>query len=212
MIARSAPGYELMVPMIGLLARRYAQAGSNVYDLGCSLGATTLAMRDAAKAADIRIIAVDNSASMVSQCRENLRQYEGPVLVDVREEDIRDTVIENASVVAMNLTLQFISPADRLDLLKQISQGMNRDGIFILSEKVRFQDKNSQQDQANWHHDFKRARGYSDLEISRKRTALENVLEPDTAEQHTERLLEAGFNRVERWFQCFSFQSFVAFR
>jgi tRNA (cmo5U34)-methyltransferase len=212
MIARSAPGYELMVPMIGLLARRYAQPDSNIYDLGCSLGATTLAIRDATKAQGICIIAVDNSPAMVKQCRENLDQYQGPVSVELREEDIRDTVFKNASVVALNLTLQFVSPADRLGLLKKIADGMTADGILILSEKVRFTDPRSQQDQADWHHDFKRAKGYSDLEISRKRTALENVLEPDTADQHTQRLLDAGFIRVERWFQCFSFQSFVAFR
>ena len=43
MITRSVPGYELVVPMIGMLARRYAQPGSRIYDLGCSLGAATLA-------------------------------------------------------------------------------------------------------------------------------------------------------------------------
>ena len=212
MIARSAPGYELMVPMIGLLARRYGQEESNIYDLGCSLGATTLAIRDAVRARNVRIIAVDNSPAMVRQCRENMERYQGPVTVDVRQEDIRDTRFENASVVALNLTLQFIDRKDRLPLLQRIAGGMNPGAALVLSEKVRFENARSQQDQADWHHDFKRARGYSDLEIARKRTALENVLQPDTEQIHQQRLLEAGFSRVERWFQCFSFQSFVAFR
>jgi tRNA (cmo5U34)-methyltransferase len=212
MIARSAPGYELMVPMIGLLARRYAQSGSNIYDLGCSLGATTLAIRTASKAEDLHIIAVDNSEAMVSQCRENLHPCDGPVPVELRLQDIRETEFSNASVVALNLTLQFIEPRDRLALLTRIARGMNPGGILVLSEKVRFEDARSQRDQADWHHDFKRAKGYSDLEIARKRSALENVLQADTEEQHFQRLQEAGFSRVERWFQCFSFQSFVAFR
>ena len=45
MIKRSVPGYQTIVAMTGLLAGRYAQAGSQLYDLGCSLGASTLAMR-----------------------------------------------------------------------------------------------------------------------------------------------------------------------
>ncbi len=212
MISRSAPGYELMVPMIGLLARRYAQPGSNIYDLGCSLGATTRAIRDAAKAEGLHIIAVDNSAAMVRQCKLNLEEYEGPVAVEVREQDICETEFKNASVVALNLTLQFIKRPKRIGLLRRIARGMNNGGILILSEKVCFDDAESQRDQSDWHHDFKRAKGYSDLEIARKRTALEDVLEPDTAGQHSARLREAGFSRVERWFQCFSFQSFVAFR
>lgn len=212
MIARSAPGYELIVPMIGLLARRYAQDKSNIYDLGCSLGATTLAMRHAVKAKGVQIIAVDNSSAMLCKCSENLAADPGTIPVELREEDVRDTIFENASIVALNFTLQFIDPPDRLGLLSRIAKGMNRKGILILSEKVCFNNPVSQQDQADWHHDFKRAKGYSDLEIAAKRTALENVLQPDTQEQHFERLARAGFSRVEQWFQCFSFQSFVAFK
>jgi tRNA (cmo5U34)-methyltransferase len=99
-----------------------------------------------------------------------------------------------------------------LPLLARVARSVKEGGVLILSEKVCFEDARSQQDQLDWHHDFKRARGYSDLEIARKRTALENVLEPDTAGQHAERLVRAGFNHVERWFQCFSFQSFIAFK
>jgi tRNA (cmo5U34)-methyltransferase len=212
MISRSVPGYGLMVPMIGLLARRYARPGSNVYDLGCSLGATTLAICQAARSREISIIAVDNSSAMVEQCRINLRQHGVRLPVELRQEDIRGTGFENASVVALNLTLQFIDPRDRAGLLGRIAAGTNPGGILVLTEKVRFDDPESQRDQDEWHQDFKRAQGYSELEIARKRTALESVLQPDTAARHAERLLEAGYRRVERWFQCFSFQSFVAFR
>ena len=212
MISRSVPGYELIVPMIGLLARRYAQADSNIYDLGCSLGASTLAMRSAVNAKDVNIIAVDNSSAMIQQCRVNLDAHDDHIPVELREEDVRDTLFTNASVVAMNFTLQFIDTADRLNLLSRIAKGLNPGGILILSEKVSFEDPESMRDQVEWHLDFKRAKGYSDLEIARKRTALENVLEPETFEHHEERLRKAGFSRVERWFQCFNFQSFVALK
>ena len=85
-------------------------------------------------------------------------------------------------------------------------------GILLLSEKVRFESEEEQALQTTWHHDFKRAQGYSELEISRKRDALENVMKPDSLSQHRERLLEAGFSSVHPWFQAFSFRSLLAFR
>lgn len=211
MIARSVPGYELVVPMIGLLARRYAQEGTRIYDLGCSLGACTLAMAGAVKAPGLRLVAVDNAPPMIEALRTRLADQ--PELdVDLRCEDLRDTHIENASVVVMNFTLQFLSPTDRAPVLRRIADGLVPGGVLIIAEKVRFGDPLTQRDQTDWHHDFKRAMGYSELEIAAKRTALEKVLEPDTFEEHMDRLRAAGFDRVERWFQCFSFQALIAFR
>jgi tRNA (cmo5U34)-methyltransferase len=43
MIKRSVPGYTTIIAMTGLMAGRYARQSSVVYDLGCSLGASTLA-------------------------------------------------------------------------------------------------------------------------------------------------------------------------
>jgi tRNA (cmo5U34)-methyltransferase len=211
MISRSVPGYELIVPLIGLLARRYAQPDTRVYDLGCSLGACTLAMMDAIDDQRLEFIAVDNAPPMVEACRTRLaRHSETPVRVACQ--DLRETDVANASVVVMNFTLQFIDRADRGPLLAAIARGMVPGGALILAEKVCFERPQSQQDQTDWHHDFKRAMGYSELEIAAKRTALEKVLEPDTHEQHVSRLLAAGFSRVELWFQCFSFQALIAIK
>jgi tRNA (cmo5U34)-methyltransferase len=85
-------------------------------------------------------------------------------------------------------------------------------GILILSEKIRAQDDAADQLLTEMHHAFKRSQGYSRLEISRKRTALENVLLPETLEAHKGRLAEAGFSRADLWFQCFNFMSLVALK
>jgi tRNA (cmo5U34)-methyltransferase len=214
MIKRSVPGYSLVVPMIGLLARRYAQAGSNLYDLGCSLGAVTLAMRDAVQVGGARIIAVDNSGDMIRQLEKTLQSANGSGALEVhpRHQDILETRIENASVVVLGFTLQFVEPSSRLGLLKNIAAGLNPGGIMVLSEKIRFEDALEQDLQTAWHHDFKRAQGYSDLEIARKRDALENVMKPDCVQKHMDRMLEAGFGRVYQWFQGFNFVSMVAFK
>jgi len=212
MIARSVPGYELVVPMIGMLARQFAQADSKIYDLGCSLGATSLAMALANRAPGTEIIAVDNSAAMVTCCRQKMLKNELSVPVDVRLENIRDTCIENASVVVLNFTLQFLDRDQRQELISRIAGGMRSGGALILSEKIRFDSEGEQQDQTSWHQDFKRTQGYSELEIAQKREALEDVLQPDTESKHLARLEKAGLTNVRRWFQCFSFASYIAFK
>ena len=212
MINRSVPGYALIIPMIGLLARRYAQHGSRIYDLGCSLGAATLAMSQAIKVQEVEFIAVDNSAEMIGGLNDILAQQGSCVPVKTLVEDIRSTVISDASVVVLNFTLQFVSPADRLQLIQGIAGGLRSGGILVLSEKLCFEDALEQERQTAWHHDFKRAQGYSELEIARKRDALENILKPENAGMHRARLIEAGFSEVYQWFQGFSFASFVAIK
>lgn len=212
MIARSVPGYELLLPMIGMLARRYAQPDSKIYDLGCSLGAASLAMSLAVRAGGTRIIAVDNSEAMVVRCRKNVSETKGRVPIDVRLQNILETQIENASVVVLNFTLQFLDRDQRQSLINRISAGMRPGGVLIISEKICFEDSLEQQDQTAWHHDFKRAQGYSELEIAQKRSALEDVLRPETEASHFNRMQMAGFSRYHRWFQCFSFSSYIAFK
>lgn len=212
MISRSVPGYELVIPMVGMLARRYAQPGSKIYDLGSSLGASSLAMAQAIKQKDVEIVAVDNSAAMVRRCRQLVDKNDTTVPVDVRLENVLDTEIDNASVVVLNFTLQFLDRGQRQGLVNRIAKGLCPGGVLIISEKICFMEEGEQHDQTTWHHDFKRTQGYSELEIAQKRNALEDVLQPDTEQRHIERLEQAGLVNVRRWFQCFSFVSYIAFR
>lgn len=214
MISRSVPGYGLMVTLIGMLARRYARDGSRLYDLGCSLGAVALAMRASIAASGAEIHAVDSSMDMIRRLEQVLesgpRPGETPVFP--RHQDIRDTEIMNASVVVLNFTLQFLEPGARQGVIDRIYDGLLPGGLLLLSEKVRFDDPCEQALQTDWHHDFKRAQGYSELEIARKRDALENVLRPDSSERHRKRLEAAGFERIHSWFQAFSFLSIAAIK
>ncbi|MFE8072161.1 carboxy-S-adenosyl-L-methionine synthase CmoA [Marinobacteraceae bacterium S3BR75-40.1] len=212
MIRRSVPGYTTIIPMTGVIAARYAQAGSNLYDLGCSLGATTLAMRHAVSQPDCRIVAVDNSAAMIERCNHYIALDEGHVPVELKQSDILDLPIDDASVVTLNFTLQFVEPERRLELLTRICQGLRPGGALVLSEKIRFDDEREQAVQETLHHDFKRAHGYSDLEISQKRSALEQVLIPETLDAHRKRLGQAGFDTVVLWYQCFNFCSLLALK
>lgn len=212
MIKRSVPGYSTIIHMIGQFAERYAQSGTRLYDLGCSLGAATLAMRHRITTADARIIAVDNSAAMTEHCRNLLAADSGETPVDLICANIQDVAVTNASVCVLNFTLQFIPLEDRATVLERIAQGMVSGGVLILSEKIAFEDAEHQQLMTELHHNFKRANGYSDMEIAQKRSALENVLIPEILKTHQQRLLKAGFRSVDCWFQCFNFASIIAFK
>lgn len=214
MVRRSVPGYATAVAMSGALAGRFAQPDSRLYDLGCSLGATTLAMRKHLSDNSCTIIGIDNSAAMIEGARQafTTSSTDEDVTVEFYCDDIRDFEISNASVVAINYTLQFIPPQERDTLLKRIYRGMRSGGVLILSEKVIDADQHVSDRMNALYLDFKRANGYSELEISRKRTALENVLLPETEQQHLQRLQQSGFVDVTRWFQCLNFSSWIAWK
>jgi len=212
MIRRSVPGYATIIAMSKVFAQQYAQENSNLYDLGCSLGATTLAMRKGIEKSNCKIISIDNSPSMVARCKELVQSDLSPTPVEVKLADIADITIENASVVAMNFTLQFFSPENRCKLIQRIYDGLLPGGILILSEKIKFDDPQQDKFQETMHHDFKKLNGYSTLEISQKRKAIDKVLLADTLEKHYQRLTSAGFDNYHLWFQCFNFVSIVAFK
>ena len=211
MIQRSVPGYSMVVSMIGLIAARYARKETRLYDLGSSLGATAIAMRHGIGKRNCRIIAVDNSEAMVNRCQTIIEGDSGSAPVDVVCGDIRTIAIENASVVALNFTLQFIPVQDRLPLLTRICDGLCEGGALVLSEKLAFSTEH-QEILDDLYYDYKRANGYSELEISQKRTALENVLIPESLADHCTRLRDAGFRHVVPWYQGFNFCSLLAIR
>ncbi len=212
MIRRSVPGYATIINMTGLLAGRYATPGSRLYDLGCSLGASTLAMRQHVHHEDCQLVGVDNSEAMLRRCRTVIDTDSHDLPVSLVCANLQDVAIENASVVVLNFTLQFIPREERDAVMARIYRGLRPGGIVVLSEKVTFEDPHLDELNIELHHQFKRANGYSDLEIAQKRSALENVLLPETLGAHRSRLREAGFRSADVWFQCFNFASLIALK
>jgi len=209
MISRSVPGYSLLLRMIGLYADIFVTPASRVFDLGCSLGEASLLIADQTRSVDSRIIAVDNSQAMIDRCRQHGADYES---IEWRCEDIRQTSIENASMVVLNLTLQFLQPEERAGLLRKIYDGLNPGGVLVLSEKIVFDDARENERMTQLYQGFKKTMGYSDLEISQKRNALENVLIPDSDRLHIQRLRTTGFDEVYQCFRGFNFVSYLAIK
>jgi len=149
---------------------------------------------------------------MVDGCDKNLAQQDSKVSYKVVCENLLTANIENSSVVVMNFILQFIDLQDRDALLKNIYDGLQDNGVLILAEKTKSNNDTSQQIMTDWHENFKKTNGYSDLEIAQKRTALEQVLLEETEDYLQQRLEKAGFVRVHKWFQAFNFKAFIAFK
>lgn len=211
MIQRSVPGYQFLLDVIGVLAQRYGQEHSQCYDLGCSLGTTTLRLRQHLPAS-CHVLGIDNSAAMVSRCRHNMARDNSQASYEILQQNIQDTNIENASIVILNFTLQFIPDDERQAILQSIYDGMQPGGVLLLAEKICFADTQQQELQTDLYHDFKRFQGYSDLEVAQKRAALENVLITNTLDQHQQRLSNAGFKQIDTCMQCFNFCALLAFK
>jgi len=211
MIQRSVPGYKTIIPMISLITERYAQPDTLGYDLGCSLGAATLAMRHGGGVLS-EIVGIDNSSSMIERCGHYIELDNHPTPVSLVGDDIQNISFKPCSVVTMNFTLQFLVPEDRQALLDKIYAALVPGGVLILSEKLHFNEEQEQLEQQELHWLFKKANGYSDLEISQKRNAIEKVLLTDSESTHYSRLRNAGFENTFTWYQCFNFFSMLAIK
>ncbi len=209
MISRSVPGYSDIIQMCGVLAALFIKPRTRVYDLGCSLGTASRAVLQAVPKMNYELVALDPAPAMIERARMNLRgRYRASVLLDCGSAE--SAGIKNASLVMLNFVLQFIPKKKRAALLKKIHAGLNAGGALVLSEKIDFETKKERDLQRKLHEEFKKSKGYSRLEISQKRTALEKVLIPETLKAHEKRLRQAGFSQIYVWFRCFNFVSMLA--
>ena len=212
MIRRSVPGYGQILGMLGVIAERHLRHGAHVYDLGCSLGAVGLALAGRLPADAFTLTGVDLSPAMVKRAQATLSEECPEHHIEIVEGDIRHLEYRPSGMIVLNFTLQFLAPGDRDAVIDRLFEALEPGGVLVLSEKIVAADEQENAWLVERYHDFKRANGYSDLEISQKRTALENVLVPDTLDAHHARLSRAGFSRVSTWFQYLNFASMIAFK
>ncbi|WP_343225968.1 carboxy-S-adenosyl-L-methionine synthase CmoA [Luteolibacter marinus] len=210
MVGRSVPFYGEMQRMIAEIAGDYAVPGTTVYDLGCSTGTTFLCI-DPNVAPDVKFVGIDNSPEMLERCRLKLDRHGMKRDVELRHGDLNQGVeIGNASLVLLVLTLQFVRPLYRDKLVASILDGMNENGALILVEKVIGEDSLFNRQFIKYYYDMKRRNGYSELEISQKREALENVLIPYKLMENREMLLRAGFRHCDTFFKWYNFTGMIA--
>jgi len=210
MVSRSVPFYEEMQRMTAEIASDFAVEGTNLYDLGCATG-TTLSALDLILKPGVRFVGVDSSEQMLEKAREKMAEREWTHPVDLVCADLHaGHYIENASVVVMILTLQFIRPLYRERVIRNIVEGMHSQGCLILIEKLTMPDTLFNRMFIKYYYELKRRRGYSEVEISQKREALENVLIPYRFEENRELLKHSGFSHVEEFFRWYNFCGILA--
>lgn len=210
MVNRSVPYYGEMQRMMAELAADHAREGSFVYDLGCSTGTTMIGM-DTMVEKSIKFIGVDDSQEMLNKCKDKFDEIKFNRPYELRCADLGQGVkIDNASVVVLCLTLQFVRPIYREKLLQDIVKGLNPGGVLILIEKILAEESEFNRDFINYYYNYKRRNQYSELEISQKREALENVLVPYKLSENISLLRDQGFANCEVFFKWYNFAGIIA--
>lgn len=212
MLDRSVPQYVEIQRMMGELATDFAAPGSALYDLGCSTG-TTMIHLDKLLPADMTFIGVDSSPEMLAKAKAKLEQAAVKRPTEFVCTDLNNGIlIANASVIIMNLTLQFVRPLYRDRLVSALNAGLNKDGCLILVEKMLSQNSTINRLFIKHYYAFKKRNGYSEMEIAQKREALENVLIPYHFDENRELLLRNGFKSCDVFFRWYNFCGMLAIK
>jgi len=136
MIHRSVPMYDEIIRRQAQLVERFCRPGTRVYDLGCATGNLAMALCGRMPAGAFEMVAVDSSRPMLDIFKERLNaagRFEG---ITPMCSNIRRVNMEQAVVVVVNFTLQFIPPEDRDALIQRIYEALGPCGILLFSEKI----------------------------------------------------------------------------
>lgn len=212
MLDRSIPFYREVIRATAGLLRSAMLPGDRVVDLGCATGTTLIELSRLLPTAKLQFVGIDNSSAMLDKARLKTELFSKQDIISFAEEDITHLNYPETGAFIVNYTLQFIRPLLRESLLRRLHADLRPGGLLIISEKTICQDIRLNRDFITIYHQFKRDRGYSELEIAKKREALENVLIPFSLDENKALLKKVGFVSVETFFQWFNFASFVAIK
>ncbi len=207
MLSRSVPFYDEVQKLIISFILQNQKDGKRVLDLGSSTARFLIDLY-LAMSSNMYLKGLDNSEAMLKQAKAKCKAY--GVDIELILADLITYDFDKQDFITSNYTLQFIRPIERANLVKKIYDSLQKDGYFIFSEKVVFEEKKMDKTMIDIYYDFKKAQGYSVYEISNKREALENVLVPYTIKENIKLCMDAGFDDVTTIFQWANFATFVA--
>lgn len=212
MVDRSIPFYSQVIESSAHLLDRYLKDGDKVYDLGCSTGSTLLKFAQILSSKAIDFYGIDNSAAMLNKAQLKVEAFRKQKNISFHQQDITNFQSNGAGAIILHYTLQFIRPLRRQQFLQQLYNSLRPGGALLLSEKTIIHDRRLNREFIHLYYEFKKAKGYSELEIARKREALENVLIPFSIEENSEMLRSCGFSTVAPFFQWCNFCSLIAIK
>lgn len=212
MLERSVPYYREVQRMVVELAVHFLEDSGTFYDVGCSTGNTMVALAaalDPQKAT--RLIGLEPSEAMRSRALQKLSALSCAERTEILPSPIEDMdELEDARVITMLYTLQFVRPVHRRKVLQMCQNSLHKGGCLIVVEKILAEDSGVRRLFIDLYHQYKIRSGYSTMEISRKREALENVLIPFTGLENVSLLRKVGFSAVEPFFQWYNFTAYLA--
>lgn len=212
MVDRSIPFYKEVIGATAHLLDRLLLPGDTIYDLGCATGTSLIALSRLLHQPGLAFVGIDNSRAMLDKARLKAELHGKEEQISFLLEDIIDFSHPGAGAIVCNYTLQFIRPLQRSDFLRRIALSLRPGGVLVLSEKIISHQPQLNRQFIDIYHQFKKSRGYSELEIAKKREALENVLIPFSLSENAAMLEAAGFSAVESYFRWFNFASLVAIK
>lgn len=210
MLDRSVPFYQEVIHSIARILASTLESNAHIVDLGCSTGTTLLHLSNLLADKNFHYTGIDNSQAMLDRANRKAKRFPKQQSLTFIQGDIMKVRQPSASAFILNYTLQFIRPLNREKFLARLFSNLQPGGIIILSEKVISKHPGLNRKFIDIYHQFKKERGYSELEITKKREALENILIPCSTDENRSMLQSAGFVEIETFFQWFNFVSFLA--
>ena len=207
MLSRSVPFYDEVRKLVISLILAEQKEGMKVLDLGSSTAKFLLDLHSKMQV-PMKLKGLDNSQAMLDRAEQKCQAFGAGIELELA--DMLTYNYQDEDVIVANYTLQFIRPMQRLELLKKIYDGLHKEGMFIFSEKVVFEDKLLDKQMIDIYYEYKKEQGYSEYEIAQKREALENILIPFTIKENIQMCKDAGFKQIETVFQWANFVTFVA--
>ena len=209
MLERSVPFYKESQKITEFFVLKHLKDDSIMYDLGSSTASLLISISKKMQC-DAKLFGLDNSEAMLEQARKKSLALGADI--ELLNADILEYDYKKADVFVSNYTLQFIRPLVREELVKKIASSLNKDGVFIFSEKVISHHSKLNKDLIECYYDFKKEQGYSEYEIMQKREALENVLVPYSEDENIKMAKNCGFSHCEVVFRWANFATFIAIK
>lgn len=212
MLERSIPSYVNMRDLVFKIGSDFITPYSCVIDIGCSNGNAILPfVKNFCLTNSFKLY--DVSEPMLKECEKRFNNYKDMAHIDIQKYDLKKGLVDNnASLILSVLTLQFTPIEYRQKIVKSIYNSLNKNGAFILVEKVLGDTFEIDKILINKYYQMKLENSYTQEQIENKRKSLEGVLVPITSNWNIDLLKGAGFKQVDCFWRDLNFAGFIAIK
>lgn len=210
-VREHVPHYDIVHDLVAGISEWFVEDGTNVYDLGTSLGEVIGRVRDVNKARNAQYIGYDLEDGMVAKASS---RFKGEGNVTIEKLDITSDKFHpsNASLVVSALTFMFIPHNKRLNALRKVYDGLNKGGAFIWIEKELDEVPEFNEMMGNLYGDLKLRNGVSKSDIFDKTSSIRGVLKPNSSVENESIIRGAGFDKVSTFYRWGNFVGYVAIK